>query len=50
MDKLKILGKSQLSGSITVPASKNASLPIMVSSLLSSEGLYINNLPNLEDI
>ena len=50
MDKLKILGKSKLSGSIVVPASKNASLPIMVSSLLSSEGLYINNLPNLEDI
>ena len=50
MDKLKITGKATLAGSIDIPGAKNSALPIMVSSLLSSNGLYINNLPNLHDI
>ena len=50
MDKLQITGKATLIGSITIPGSKNAALPIMVASLLSENGLYIKNLPILQDI
>ena len=50
MDKIKIKGNSELHGSIDISGSKNASLPILVSSLLSKNNLNLNNLPNLEDI
>ena len=50
MDKIKIIGNKKLLGSIKVPGAKNSALPIMVASLLSKDGLYINNLPDLEDI
>ena len=44
--KLKIIGNSDLYGKIDIPGAKNSALPIMVSSLLSCNGLTINNLPN----
>ena len=50
MDKLQITGKAILRGSISVSGSKNAALPIMVASLLSENGLYLKNLPALQDI
>ena len=50
MDKLIIEGKGHLTGSIDISGSKNAALPIMVGSLLSDNGLYLNNLPSLQDI
>ena len=39
MDKIKIKGGANLFGSINIPGSKNAALPVMVSSLLSKENL-----------
>ena len=50
MDKLIIKGNADLSGSIKIKGSKNAALPIMVSSLLSNNTLKLNNLPKLDDI
>ncbi len=50
MDKLKIIGNKKLSGSIKVSGAKNSALPVMVASLLSNEGLYLKNLPELADI
>ncbi len=50
MDKLQVIGKATLTGSITVPGSKNAALPIMIASLLSENGLHLKNLPVLQDI
>ena len=50
MDKLEIIGKATLSGSINIPGAKNAALPILISSHLSENGLYIENLPALQDI
>ena len=50
MDKIRINGKADLQGSINIPGSKNASLPIMVSCLLSNEDLQIKNVPDLQDI
>ncbi len=50
MDKLIVEGNSDLYGSVNVSGSKNASLPILVSSLLSSENLELTNIPQLDDI
>tara|TARA_B100001123_G_scaffold440384_2_gene579306 strand:- start:354 stop:1610 length:1257 start_codon:yes stop_codon:yes gene_type:complete len=50
MDKIIIEGKADLFGSIKVNGSKNAALPILVSSLLNEEDLELNNLPKLEDV
>ncbi len=50
MDKLIIQGESDLFGSIDIPGSKNASLPILVSSLLSKKNLSLFNIPNLQDV
>ena len=50
MDKLKIYGNADLSGSIDVPGAKNSALPVMVASLLSQEELILKNIPNLQDI
>ena len=50
MDKLIIKGSPNLSGSISIKGSKNSTLPIMVSSLLSKKSLKLTNIPKLEDI
>ena len=50
MDKIRIKGNANLKGNIDVPGSKNASLPILVSSLLSKNNLTLMNVPNLADI
>ena len=50
MDKLIIQGESDLFGSIDIPGSKNASLPILVASLLSKKNLNLTNIPKLKDV
>ena len=50
MDKLIIKGKSNLCGKIKISGAKNSALPIMASSILSSDGLILENLPYLNDI
>ena len=50
MDKLIIQGESDLFGSIDIPGSKNASLPILVASLLSEKNLDLTNIPKLQDV
>ena len=50
MDKIRINGKANLYGEIGVSGSKNAALPILVSSLLSDSDLILDNVPDLEDI
>ena len=50
MDKIIIKGEADLRGEISVPGSKNSALPILVSSLLSSNKLNLYNVPDLEDI
>lgn len=49
MDKF-IIGKSHLQGTLRVSGSKNASLPIMVATLLTDEECILHNVPNLMDI
>ena len=50
MDKLIIKGGSKISGSVNVHGSKNAALPIIVSSLLSNKILKLSNVPNVVDV
>ena len=50
MDKIRIKGNANLLGSINICGSKNAALPVLVSSLLSKENLELNNIPKLNDI
>ncbi len=50
MDKLLILGKEKLTGSVDIHGSKNSALPILVSSLLSKENLCLDNVPLVDDI
>ncbi|UDG82760.1 UDP-N-acetylglucosamine 1-carboxyvinyltransferase [Candidatus Vallotia lariciata] len=50
MDKLLIDGGIRLNGEISVSGSKNATLPILCASLLSSEPVRLKNVPNLRDV
>ena len=50
MDKISILGGKTLEGIITISGSKNATLPILASSLLTSEKSNLSNVPNLLDV
>ena len=50
MDKLLIQGGTPLSGEIAVSGAKNAALPILCASLLSSDALQLSNVPQLRDV
>jgi UDP-N-acetylglucosamine 1-carboxyvinyltransferase len=46
---LRITGGAQLSGSICVSGSKNAALPEMAASLLTTEAVVLHNVPKVSD-
>ncbi len=50
MDKLIIKGGKKLSGEVTVSGSKNASLPVFVSTILAPAKHEFSNVPFLRDI
>ena len=50
MDRICIQGGQPLSGTIQIGGAKNAALPLMAASLLTSETLCLSNLPHLADI
>jgi UDP-N-acetylglucosamine 1-carboxyvinyltransferase len=50
MDRILIRGGKQLNGTIRISGAKNASLPLMVTSLLSDKKLTLHNVPRLADI
>ncbi|ADU91430.1 UDP-N-acetylglucosamine 1-carboxyvinyltransferase [Taylorella equigenitalis] len=50
MDKLKVTGGKKLEGTIKVSGAKNAALPILCASLLTSEPVILRNVPELNDI
>ncbi len=49
MQKLIIKGKKELSGSIIISGSKNASLPILAASILAKD-VKLTNVPLVKDI
>jgi UDP-N-acetylglucosamine 1-carboxyvinyltransferase len=50
MDKIVIHGGRRLHGSIRLSGSKNATLPILMASILTSEPVLISNVPRLRDV
>ncbi len=50
MDKILIRGGKGLSGAIAISGAKNAALPIMAASILTSDRLTLVNVPRLADI
>ena len=50
MDKLVIEGGVPLSGEVRVSGAKNATLPILCASLLTTEPLVVANVPHLRDV
>lgn len=50
MDKIIVKGGQKLSGEVNISTAKNAVLPIIAASLLSSTKVTIKNAPMLEDV
>ncbi len=50
MDKIKIIGGNQLNGKIYISGAKNAALPLVCSSLLTTDEVILKNVPQLSDI
>ncbi len=50
MQKLEVFGANKLKGQIKISGSKNASLPILAATLLSSKKISLKNLPKVKDI
>ena len=50
MEKIRVRGGRRLQGTIQISGAKNAALPLMAASLLTSERLTLSNVPRLADI
>ena len=50
MQKLEIKGGKKLSGTIVISGSKNATLPILASTILTNKKIIITNIPVVRDV
>jgi UDP-N-acetylglucosamine 1-carboxyvinyltransferase len=50
MDRIRIVGGRRLEGAIPISGAKNATLPLMIASLLTDETLVLDNVPRLADV
>ncbi|PVB60623.1 UDP-N-acetylglucosamine 1-carboxyvinyltransferase [Labrenzia sp. 011] len=50
MDSIKVVGGAELNGVIPISGAKNATLPLMIASLLTDETLTLTNVPRLRDV
>jgi UDP-N-acetylglucosamine 1-carboxyvinyltransferase len=50
MDSIIVTGGNRLNGTIRISGAKNAALPLMIASLLTSEALVLQNVPHLADV
>ena len=50
MDRIRIVGGRPLNGTIPISGAKNATLPLMIASLLTDETLGLENVPRLADV
>ena len=50
MDRIRLVGGNRLNGNIPISGAKNAALPLMIASLLTSETLTLDNVPRLADV
>ncbi|HEX5210794.1 MAG TPA: UDP-N-acetylglucosamine 1-carboxyvinyltransferase [Pseudolabrys sp.] len=50
MDRIRIVGGQRLNGAIPISGAKNATLPLMIASLLTEDTLTLENVPRLADV
>ena len=50
MDRIRIVGGRRLDGTIPISGAKNATLPLMIASLLTDDTLVLENVPRLADV
>jgi len=50
MDRIRIVGGQRLNGTIPISGAKNATLPLMIASLLTEDTLILDNVPRLADV
>ncbi len=50
MDRIRIVGGERLNGTIPISGAKNATLPLMIASLLTEDTLILENVPRLADV
>ncbi len=50
MDRIRIVGGQHLNGTIPISGAKNATLPLMIASLLTEDTLILDNAPRLADV
>src|ERR1700730_11805155 len=50
MDRISIVGGAPLNGTIPISGAKNATLPLMIASLLTEQTLILDNVPRLPDV
>ena len=50
MDRIRIVGGEKLNGTIPISGAKNATLPLMIASLLTEDKLVLENVPRLADV
>jgi UDP-N-acetylglucosamine 1-carboxyvinyltransferase len=50
MDRIRIIGGQRLNGTIPISGAKNATLPLMIASLLTEDTLILENVPRLADV
>jgi UDP-N-acetylglucosamine 1-carboxyvinyltransferase len=50
MDRIRISGGRPLTGTIPISGAKNATLPLMIASLLTEDTLILDNVPRLADV
>ena len=50
MDRIRLVGGTELRGEIPISGAKNAALPLMIASLLTKDPLILENVPRLADV
>ncbi len=50
MDKIRVIGGVPLAGRVQISGAKNAALPAMMAALLTSETIYLENIPYVRDV
>jgi UDP-N-acetylglucosamine 1-carboxyvinyltransferase len=50
MDRIRIVGGRPLNGVIPISGAKNATLPLMIASMLTDQTLILDNVPRLADV
>ena len=50
MDRIRISGGRRLNGTIPISGAKNATLPLMIASMLTDQTLILDNVPRLADV